>query len=247
MKALTRGVSPEVAQCELTHLEREPIDFGRASREHGAYVEVLRSLVDEVIEVPGDARFPDCVFVEDTAVVLDDLAIITRPGAESRRGEVEAIAEALAPLRPLMQIEAPGTLDGGDVLVCDRTVYIGLTSRTNEAGIEQFRAFARGYDVRAVPVHGALHLKTAITRIAHGTLLVNRDWIDVAPFAGWKLVDVDPSEPFGANALLVGDVLIYPREFPRTRAKIAGDVRLVPAGELAKAEGGVTCSAILIR
>lgn len=247
MKALTRGVSPEVARCELTHLQREPIDFERASREHGQYVDVLRQLVDEVIELPGDARYPDCVFVEDTAVVLDELAIVTRPGAESRRGEVEAVAEALAPLRTLMRIEAPGTIDGGDVLVCDRTIYIGLTSRTNAEGIEQFRAFARGYDVRAVPVHGALHLKTAITRVAHDALLVNREWIDVAPFAGWRLIDVDPSEPFGANALLVGDVVVYPREFPRTRERIGGAVRLVPAGELAKAEGGVTCSAILIR
>ncbi|HEX6159156.1 MAG TPA: arginine deiminase family protein [Thermoanaerobaculia bacterium] len=231
----------------MTHVERVPLDYERAVAEHGQYVDVLRELVEEVIELPAEELYPDCVFVEDTAVVLDEIAIITRPGAESRRGEVDAVAEALALWRPIGHIQAPGTLDGGDVLVLDREIFIGLTSRTNEAGIEQFRALAAGYQVHAVPVHGALHLKTAITRATKDALLVNRQWIDVAPFGGWTLIDVDEAEPFGANVLLVGDVAIYPREYPKTAAKIPGQVRLVPAGELAKVEGGVTCSAILIR
>ena len=249
MIAITRDVSPSVAQCELTHLAREPIDYERASTQHREYREMLTTLGCTVVELPGDAAYPDCVFVEDTVVVLDHVAVITRPGAESRRGEVVAMAEALAPLIPLARIEAPGTLDGGDVLVCDRTIFVGLSERTNAAGIEQLRGIATGYDVHAVPVHGALHLKTAITRVSADTLLVNRDWIDMGPFAGWRLLDVDPSEPFAANALLLGDSVIYPRDFPRTRAKLeaAGiDVRTVDASELAKAEGGVTCCSVFV-
>jgi dimethylargininase len=250
MIAITRDVSPSVAQCELTHMAREPISYERASAQHGEYRALLASLGCTVISLPGDAAYPDCVFVEDTAVVLDELAVITRPGAESRRGEVAPMAETLAPLRPLVRIEAPGTLDGGDVLVCDRTIFVGLSERTNAAGIEQLRQFAKGYDVHAVPVRGCLHLKTAITQVAKDTLLVNRDCVDAEAFAGWTLVDVDPSEPFGANALLLGTTVIYPRDFPRSRARLEAlglDVRTVDASELAKAEGGVTCCSVLVR
>jgi dimethylargininase len=249
MIAITRDVSPSVAQCELTHLAREPIDYERAHTQHQEYRELLAALGCDVVELPGDAAYPDCVFVEDTVVVLDELAVLTRPGAESRRGEVTAMAEALAPLLPLARIEAPGTLDGGDVLICDRTIFVGLSERTNAAGIEQLRAFAAGYEVHAVPVHGALHLKTAITRVATDTLLVNREWIDIQPFADWTLIDVDPTEPLAANALLLGSTVIYPRDFPRTRARLeaAGiNLRLVNASELAKAEGGVTCCSVLL-
>jgi dimethylargininase len=249
MIAITRDVSTSVAQCELTHLAREPIDYERARAQHREYRELLAALGCTVVELPADAAYPDCVFVEDTAVVLDHVAVITRPGAESRRGEVFAMAEALAPLLPLARIEAPGTLDGGDVLVCDRTIFVGLSERTNASGIEQLRGIANGYEVHAVPVHGALHLKTAITQVSADTLLVNREWIDMAPFAGWRLLDVDPAEPFGANALLLGSTAIYPRDFPRTRAKLEAvgiDVRTVDASELAKAEGGVTCCSVLV-
>jgi dimethylargininase len=249
MIAITRDVSPSVAECELTHMAREPISYERASAQHREYRALLASLGCTVISLPGDAAYPDCVFVEDTAVVLDELAVLTRPGAESRRGEVAAMAEALAPLRPLVRIEAPGTLDGGDVLVCDRTIFVGLSERTNAAGIEQLRQLARGYTVHAVPVRGCLHLKTAITQVAKDTLLVNRNCVDANAFAGWTLVDVDPSEPFGANAVLLGTTVIYPRDFPRTRAQLEAlglDVRTVDASELAKAEGGVTCCSVLV-
>jgi dimethylargininase len=249
MIAVTRDVSPSVAQCELTHLARDPIDYERARTQHREYRELLSALGCTVVELPGDAAYPDCVFVEDTVVVLDHVAVITRPGAESRRGEVTAMAEALAPRIPLARIEAPGTLDGGDVLVCDRTIFVGLSERTNAAGIEQLRSIATGYQVHAVAVHGALHLKTAITQVSADTLLVNREWIDMSPFAGWTLLDVDPAEPMGANALLLGNTVIYPRDFPRTRALLEErgiDVRTVDASELAKAEGGVSCCSVLL-
>ncbi len=246
MIAITREVSPSIARAELTHLERVPIDYARAREQHRQYQAVLASLGWTVVEIPGDPAYPDGVFIEDTAVVLSDVAVITRPGAESRRGETTAVAAALAAYRPLVHIEAPATLDGGDVLVLDDTIYVGLSSRSNAASIEQLRALT-GREVIGIPLGGALHLKTAITRVSADTLLVNREWIDVTPFARWKLIDVDPTEPFAANALLLGDSVIYARNFERTRARLRGlDLHLVDADELAKAEGGVTCCCLAV-
>lgn len=244
MIAITRDVSPSIARAELTHLERVPIGYARARDQHRQYRDVLASLGCEVIELPADPAHPDCVFIEDTAIVLSDLAVITRPGAESRRGETAVVAEALAGYRPLVRIEAPATLDGGDVLVLDETIYVGRSSRSNDAALDQLRTLT-GREVVSVPVHGALHLKTAITRVSEDSLLVNREWVDVEPFARWSLIDVDPTEPFGANALLLGEHLIYARAFPRTAAKLR-NVIPVDADELAKAEGGVTCCCLLV-
>jgi dimethylargininase len=248
MIAITRDVSPSIADAELTHLERVQIDYERAREQHEEYRALLVSLGCEVISLPGDAAYPDCVFIEDTAVVLDDVAVITRPGAESRRGEVGVVAEALASLRPLVRITAPATLDGGDVLVLDERIYVGRSERSNKDALAQLRQLT-GREVIGVDLHGALHLKTAVTRVSRDTLLVNREWIDVAPFAGRTLLDVDPAEPFGANAVLLDDVVIYPVAFSRTRAKLESrgiQVRTVHADELAKAEGGVTCCSLLV-
>lgn len=250
--ALTREISPALAECELTHLARAPIDVERARRQHEAYEQALAKAGCAVRRLPADGEMPDSVFIEDTAVVLDEVAVVTRPGAASRRAETAAVADALSVHRPLVRIQAPGTLDGGDVLVADRTVFVGLSARTNEAGIGQMRdALAPfGYDVRAVPVNGCLHLKTAVTRVADGVLLINRYWVPADAFAGWELIDVDPAEPFAANALLVGGRLIYPEELPLTLGRLRSrgiDVLPVPADELAKAEGGVTCCSLIFR
>lgn len=244
MIAITRGVSPAINACELTHLDAEAIDVVLAGYQHHQYCELLASLGLEVIRIPGDRAYPDCVFIEDIAIVLDDLAVITRPGAPSRRGETRAVAEVLARYRPLVHIEAPATIDGGDVLVLDDRIYVGISSRTNDAALAQLRFLTRR-EVIPVDVHGCLHLKSAITRVSHDTLLVNREWIDVAPFAGWTLIDVD--EPFGANALLIGETVIYSDAFPKTRARLQGDVRTIGVSELAKAEGGVTCCVLGVR
>jgi dimethylargininase len=249
MIAITRGVPKTIQHAQLTHVAWQRIDYVMASFQHDWYRKVLKSLGCEVVSLPADDAYPDCVFIEDTAVVLDDLAVITRPGAESRRGETRAVADALELYRPLIHLEAPATLDGGDVLVADDRMYVGLSSRTNEAAIGQLRYHTRR-EVIPVPVRGALHLKTAITRVSRDTMLINRDWVDASLFEGWTFIDVDPSEPFGGNALLIGDAVIYPEEMPKTRARLeaAGiDVRTVQQSELAKAEGGVTCSALLVR
>jgi dimethylargininase len=248
MIAITRNVSPSIAKAELTHIERVPIDYDLAVHQHESYRELLRSLGCEVVSLPADPEYPDCVFVEDTAIVLQDVAVITRPGAESRRGETWVMAKALAPYRQLTHIEAPATIDGGDVLVLDETIYVGLSERTNEEALEQLRRLT-GREVIAAGVHGALHLKSAVTQVSPDALVINRDWIDARPFAAWTLIDVDPAEPFGANALLIGTTLVYPTAFPATRVRLEArdiDIRTVDASELAKAEGGVTCCSVLV-
>jgi len=160
------------------------------------------------------------------------------------------VADALARFRTVVRIEAPGTLDGGDVLRVGRVLYVGVSGRTNAAGIAQLAERLRPFDyaVVSVAMSGCLHLKTAVTAVTDGTLLVNRSWVDPAAFTGFQLVDVDPAEPWGANVLRVGDALVYPAAFPRTRARLEAlglDVRLVEVDELAKAEGAVTCCSLI--
>lgn len=243
MIAITREVPATVDAGLVTFQERQPVDVERARRQHRQYCALLGEAGCEVVVLPADDAYPDSVFVEDTAIVLQELAVITRPGAESRRGETRAIAETLAKYRPLVHIEPPATIDGGDVLVLDDRIYVGQSTRTNEEAVGQLRFLTRR-DVIPVDVHGALHLKTAITRVSRNALLVNRAWVDVAPFAGWTLIDAE--EP---NALLVKDVVIYPSAFPSTAKDLRArgiDVRMVDADELAKLEGGVTCCALLV-
>jgi len=249
--AITRAVSASINDCELTHAARIAIDVALAREQHRAYESCLAGLGCEVRPIPADDRYPDAVFIEDTAIVLDELAILTRPGADSRRGEVDAVADVLRDYRALARIDAPGTIDGGDVLRLDRAIYAGRTPRTNDRGIDQLREIVTpyGYSVTAVPVDGCLHLKSAVTRVAGDALLINRDWVSPTPFSGWRLIDVDEAEPAGANALLIGESVIYPEELVRTGRRLEAqgiDVRRVPASELAKAEGGVTCCSLIV-
>jgi dimethylargininase len=251
MIAFTREVSPSIVRCELTHLAREPIDLDRARSQHRAYEAVLASLGCTVRRLPEAPDLPDAVFVQDAALVFDEVAVVTRPGAESRRPETATVADALAPHRPLRFIEAPGTLDGGDVVVLGRSIFAGQSARTNLDGARQLAATVMplGYMVHVVDVTGCLHLQTAATPVADRVLLVNRAWIDPRPFGDVEAIDVDPSEPFAANALRVGDALVYPDCFPRTRARLeARGFHVVPVdvSELAKAEAGVTCGCLLV-
>jgi dimethylargininase len=250
MIAITRDVSPSLAGCELSFVPRSPIDIDRAIAQHDAYREALRDLGCEVLSLPAQPDMPDAVFVEDVAIVLDEVAILTRPGAPSRRAEGASVAEVLARYRPLQAIQAPGTLDGGDVLRVGRTLYVGEAARSNADGIAQLRALLSpfGYTVRAVPTHGCLHLKSAATRVADDTLLVQSEWIDVSAFAGHACIEVDPDEEHAANALRIGDGVIHPACFPRTRRRLeAAGIRVVPLeiSELQKAEGAVTCCSLV--
>jgi dimethylargininase len=248
--ALTRELSDAIGRCELTHIAREPIDVALARAQHAAYESALRELGCRVERVPAAPGCPDAVFIEDTAVVLPELAVIARPGASSRRAETSAVSQALGAYRPLLTIEAPGTLDGGDVLAIGRTLFIGQTERSNAGGIEQMRRLLapRGTTVTGVSVSGCLHLKSAVTQVAEKTLLIKPSWVDATAFAGFELVEVDPSEPYAANALRIGDRVIYATAFPRTARRIEARgiaVCRVDVSELAKAEGAVTCCSLV--
>jgi dimethylargininase len=250
--AITRLVSPAIDQCELTHLERVPIDLERARLQHHAYEEALRGLGVEVHSLPEEPDLPDSVFVEDTAIVLDECALLTRPGADSRRPETESIARALAPSRSLFTVQAPGTLDGGDVLAVGKTIFVGLSSRSNQAAIDQIQAFLApyGYTIKGVQVTGCLHLKSAVTQVRADTLLVNPAWIDKVNFPGMKFIEIDPSEQYAANALMVGGTVLTQPAYPKTQARLemAGIYPvLVDESELGKAEGALTCCALLFR
>lgn len=249
--ALTRSVSPSIVDCELTHLERQPIDFAGAAAEHAEYERRLAELGATVRRLPAEPSLPDAVFVEDAAVVVDELAVITRPGAESRRAETATVALQLAEYRRCVAIEPPGTLDGGDVLVVDRDVYVGRSTRSNDAGMEQLRRTLAplGYRVTPVPVTRCLHLKSAVTCVAGRTLLLNPDWIAPETFQGYRQLSVDPREPCAANALAIGGAILFPAQHVRTRARLAAaglEVIAVRMTEMAKAEAGMTCCSILL-
>jgi dimethylargininase len=251
MKAITRAPEDSLTDCALTHLEREPIDVARALAQHADYVEVLRSRGVAVEELPPLAGAPDACFVEDTAIVLDEVAIITRPGIESRRREVGSVASALAQHRELITIDAPSTLEGGDVIVADDTLFVGWSKRTNHAGLKELahRVLHLGYRVKAVEVRGCLHLKSAMTLIGPETLLVQPEWLDLVRVRGFECISVAPEEPFGANALRLADSLLHPAGFPRTHSLLCErgfDVSSVEIGEFQKAEGAVTCLSLLL-
>jgi dimethylargininase len=250
--AITRAVSRRIVECELTHVTRTPIDLETARRQHAAYEVALRICGVEVHQLPEAPDLADSVFVEDTAIVLPDLAVMMHPGAVSRRPEVASVRQALVPFRPVLDLAGPGTMDGGDVLCLGRVVWVGISSRTTPDAVEELAALLapHGYQVQAAAVQGALHLKTAVTQVGPDLLLVNPDWIDVATFPGYRHVTVDPLEPFAANAVLVNGRVIHSTQFPRTqeRLRAAGvDVVGVDASELAKAEGGVTCCSLLVQ
>jgi dimethylargininase len=253
--ALVRRPAPTLAErCELTFLERDTIDFATLERQHADYRAALAEAGAEVVTLDAIDALPDSVFVEDAAVVLDGLAVLTRPGVVSREAEPEAIASALAAWRPLQRIQAPGTLDGGDVLRIGRRLFVGLTTRSNRDGIDQLAALAAplGYTVTAVAVPGSLHLKTACTALDDETLLLNPAWIDPAAFAGFRILTVDGDEPFAANVLPIGDARIVNAAFPRTRERVeafctSAGLRAIATdiSEFGKAEAGLTCLSVV--
>jgi len=249
--AITRQISPRFAECEITHIERLPIDVELAREQHAAYTQALRMLGCHVIELPAEEDLPDSVFVEDTAFILPEAAVITRPGAKTRRGETKTIIEALLPHRSLIFLHKPATVDGGDVLVLDKEIYVGLSTRSNRAAVEQLqeKLGRLGYHVSGAEVHGCLHLKSAVTRLDESKLLINPEWVDSHQFGDYQLVEVSPSEPYGANILIIAGRGIYPSAFPGTQKRLEGhvaDLLTVDVSELAKAEGAVTCCSLII-
>jgi dimethylargininase len=250
LTAITRAVSPGIVHCELTFIARQPIDLAAAEEQHRAYQALLEKCGARVISLPAEPALPDSMFVEDPAVVLDELAIIFPLGTATRRPEAASIAQALAKFRKLARVELPGQVEGGDVLRIERKLFAGLSSRTNAEGIRQLASILApyGYEVLSVAVTGCLHLKSAVTYIGRNTLLANRAWFDTKPFAGFEWIDVAPEESHAANALALGGTVIFPASFPRTRARLEArgfSVTPLDIFELQKAESGLTCSSLL--
>ncbi len=249
LRAITREVSPAIANCELEFLDRQPVDLALAIEQHRQYQEALAELGVHVEILPSEPSLPDSVFVEDPAIVLDEIAVITRPGAVSRRGEGETLARALAKYRELRHIVEPGTLEGGDVMRIGKTLYVGYSRRTNVAGIQQLATMLHplGYFVVPVEVQGCLHLKSACCYIGDDTVLTNRAWMDVDALCSLKILNVPVDEARGANALRIGDTVLMPAAFPRTCELLEQSgfcVRRIDNSELLKAEAGVTCTSL---
>jgi dimethylargininase len=251
LTAITRGVSPAIVNCELTFMARTPIHFAKAVEQHRAYQQVLEKLGATVISLPAEPVLADSMFVEDPALVLDELALIFPLGTESRRAEAASLAKVLSRFRELKYLQLPGTAEGGDILRIERHLFAGLSKRTNEEGIRQLRSNVGeyGYTVTAVPVTGCLHLKSGVTFLGRNTLLANRTWFDASCMPGFEWIDVAQEEPHAANTLAFGDTVILPASFPLTRARIEErGFKVLPLdiSELQKAESGLTCSSILL-
>src|SRR5271170_6442543 len=195
LTAITRAVSPAIVHCELSFIDRKPIDLAAAQAQHHAYENLLEKLGATVVSLPAEPDLPDSMFVEDPAIVLDELAVIFPLGTESRRPEAASLAQAISKFRTLEHVTLPGTLEGGDILRIGRKLFVGLTKRSNVEGIRQLSAILapHHYEVIAVPVTGCLHLKSAVTYLGRDTLLANRSWFDPKPFSGYEWIDVDPT------------------------------------------------------
>lgn len=250
LTAITRAPGPELSHCELTHLARQPIDFDRALYQHRAYQEALRVAGFQVLDLTAVPSLPDGVFVEDTAIVLDEIAVIASLTPISRRQEPLAIEAALLPFRRMKRLPADARLEGGDVLRIGRSLFVGLSARTNEAGQRALKDLIAplGYSVTPVSAHGCLHLKSACCTLDDETILVNRSWIDANPLEQFRLVDVPTEEPWSANVLRLPDRILMSAAYPRTVdavQRLGHRIVAVDVSELQKAESGLTCMSLL--
>lgn len=250
-RALLRKPGLELERCALTFVERRPIDVARARAQHAAYAAALERAGWEPVWLPRMPDHADATFVEDAAVVLPELAVLPRLGDDRRRAESESVRAALAGLRPLLELKAPTTLDGGDVLVVESVVYVGQSRRTNHAALKALAhaLLEHGYSVKAVEVLRCLHLKTACTSLGGERVLANPRWIDMHRMRGIEVVEAHPDEPFGANVLALDDRVLASASHPRTNeglARLGYQVEALELDELEKAEAGVTCLGILV-
>ncbi len=247
--AITRLPSAQLAECTLTFLERAPIDYTLALEQHAQYRRALAQLGVHVVALPAD-ELPDSMFVEDTALVLAEVAILCSLSPPSRRPEAQRVGEALRKFRSIMSIAAPARLEGGDILPLGRRLFVGRSGRTNDLGIaalhQAFNGF--GYEIVPVAISGSLHLKTAITALDEETVLVNPAWLDTAPVSSYRTVEVAPEEPFAANVLSLRGEILVRQNCPRTSDRLdrAGyKTRVMNISEFAKAEGGLTCMSLI--
>jgi dimethylargininase len=248
--AILNQPTPALAECELTFIRREPIHFETVWRQHAAYAAALQRVGVRVALCTVNQASPDAVFVEDHAIILDEIAIMASMGSVSRRSEVGAMAGIISGFREIKAISLPATIEGGDVLRVGKTLFVGLSSRTNEEGFVAFEEIARlyGYLVIPVTVHGCLHLKTGVTALNDETFIRNPAWFDATPFRAVKWIDVPPDEPWAANVLRIGETIIVNAACPRTAdiiERLGFNTERVDISELNKAEAGLTCMSLI--
>lgn len=250
-RAIVRRPSPRLAEGEVTHIDREPLDLAAAFAQHAAYCDVLEALGLELVWAPDAPEHPDGLFVEDALLVIAGRAVLTRPGAASRAGEVASIATVLPQLAlPHAEINATGTLDGGDVLAVGSEVFVGLSTRSNPEAVEQLAAILTplGLTVRAATVSGCLHLKSAVTALPDGSLIAVPDRVDTAWFEHLGYRVHAAAEPSGGDVLCIGETVVLPASAVGTAAYLATlgfPVVPIDVGELEKIEAGVTCMSVL--
>jgi dimethylargininase len=247
---LARQVSRSLGQCLLRHLPRSPVDAALAGRQHTAYVRALEQAGVRVTVLPEQPEMPDSTFIEDPLVILDEVAVVCRPGAPTREPEAQSVEAAVAPIRPVHRIAAPATIEGGDVLRLGKKLYVGRSSRTNLEGIRRLEEIVRpfGYEVITVRVEMCLHLKTGVTSPSDGVLILNADWIDPSPFRGFEILEVPAEEPWGANTVAVNGRVLVSESSPRTADLLESNgmrVQRLDISELQKAEAGLTCLSVL--
>lgn len=256
LQAIVRRPCPEIAQCALTYIERSPIHFETLKEQHRHYCETLKKLGLSVKVLPEDSSHPDSVFVEDPAVIFDEMAFLNRLGVPSRQGETLSLREHLSPYRSTHQITPPGTLEGGDVLQVDRKVFVGISKRTNLEAIEQIQIQLKSYDYEVIPLElkECLHLKTACTYIGQQTFILNPQWVRkdffCSAFPQYKALTVHPSEPFAANTIKVGHTLITSASAPQTNQSLIAkgfSIQTLDISEVEKAEGGLTCLSLIFK
>jgi dimethylargininase len=251
MLAITHVPSPKIQQCELTYVSRTVIEYPRALLQHDSYCRMLRDCGAEVRVLDVNRDYPDCVFIEDTAVVLDEVAVLASMGAESRRAEPAGIEPELRKYREVQRVELPGTLEGGDVVRVGRTLLVGLSSRTNPAGLAALARVAAPHDYRVVgvPLRDCLHLKSACTSLPDRRLLINPAWVDARSLPGFECVHVPGEEPAAADVMSIGMRVCVTAAHPRTAEmldRFGFEVHMTDLSEFAKAEGGVTCLSLIL-
>jgi dimethylargininase len=250
LTAITHKVSSRIAECELTFIERAPIDYELARQQHELYESLLGRLGVAVHTLSENDRFPDACFVEDTAIVVDELAVICSMGVASRRGETRLIEKELSNYRDLKHISLPATIEGGDVLRAGKRILVGQSKRTNSAGIHALKEILGplGYEIIPVATRGGLHFKSGCTAIDDETLFLNPDWIDASSLRSFKLLPTPNGEPASANVLRIGETICLQPEFPKAIELIQSlveRVETIDMSELRKAEAGLTCSSII--
>ncbi len=249
-QALVRGIPATFHRAIRPPGSGAAIDVRRAREEHSEYCRALHSAGLSLIEIAADDRFPDCSFVEDTVVVVGDRAIIAAMGPPSRRGEVAAVEAVIREHKTVHRLSEPATLDGGDVLVIDKRLFVGRSRRTNPAALDQLRAFLPRdeFEVLPVEVGDVLHLKTACTYLGNGVLLFLPGHVDTEPFAGFEKLVVAEEEAHAANCVAINGVVLVPTGAPKTLARIR-DLGLetieLDLTESIKAGGRLTCSSVI--